>query len=280
MADGPRTETRRERWREIIFEADTKAGRVFDILLLWSIGFSVAAVMLESVAEIRTGYGPALLAVEWFFTGLFTLEYALRLYTSPRPLAYARSFFGVVDLLAILPTFVSLVVPGSQSMLTIRALRLLRIFRVLKLAHYLGEANVLATALEASRRKVSVFLGTVLILVMILGSAMYLIEGVENGFTSIPRSVYWAIVTLTTVGYGDITPNTVPGQLLASFVMILGYAIIAVPTGIVTAEIVEASRARPMTTRTCMSCLTEGHFFDARFCRDCGELLDLPEADA
>lgn len=275
MAGEGLSESRRERWREIIFEADTRSGQLFDVVLLWAIALSVVAVMLESVAGIRARWGSELIAIEWFFTVVFTLEYAMRLYTTPRPLAYARSFFGIVDLLAILPTYLSVFVPGSQSLLTIRALRLLRIFRVLKLAHYLGEANVLATAIEASRRKVSVFLGTVLVLVVILGSAMYLLEGPERGFTSIPRAVYWAIVTLTTVGYGDITPQTVPGQLLASVVMILGYAIIAVPTGIVTAEIVEAARDRPVTTRTCMSCLTEGHRLDARYCRDCGAPLDV-----
>jgi voltage-gated potassium channel len=269
---------RRERLRKIIFEADTPAGRLFDVGLLWAIGLSVMAVMLESVTEIRARHGLALRAAEWSFTGLFTVEYALRLYCAPRKLAYARSFFGVVDLLAIVPTYLSLVIPGSQSLLTIRALRLLRVFRVLKLAHYLGEANILTTALRSSRRKVTVFLGSVLVLVMILGSAMYLIEGSESGFTSIPRSVYWAIVTLTTVGYGDITPRTVPGQVLASLVMIMGYAIIAVPTGIVTAEIVEAGR-QPVTTRTCMACLSEGHRLDARYCRNCGEPLELASAD-
>ncbi len=267
--------SRRERLREIIFEADTPAGRVFDVALLWAIAASVVVVMLETVADVRASYGRLLVTAEWVFTGLFTVEYMLRLYVSPRPVRYARSFFGMVDLLAVLPTYVSFFFPGSQSLLTIRALRLFRAFRVLKLAHYLGEANILVTALQASRRKVTVFLGTVLVLVMIVGSAMYLIEGAENGFTSIPRSVYWAIVTLTTVGYGDITPNTVPGQLLASLVMILGYAIIAVPTGIVTAEIMEAQKGRPITTRTCMACLSEGHLPDARFCRDCGESLTL-----
>jgi voltage-gated potassium channel len=267
--------SRRERLREIIFEADTPAGRVFDVALLWAIAASVVVVMLETVADVRASYGRLLITAEWVFTGLFTVEYMLRLYVSPRPVRYARSFFGMVDLLAVLPTYVSFFFPGSQSLLTIRALRLFRAFRVLKLAHYLGEANILVTALQASRRKVTVFLGTVLVLVMIVGSAMYLIEGAENGFTSIPRSVYWAIVTLTTVGYGDITPDTVPGQLLASLVMILGYAIIAVPTGIVTAEIMEAQKGRPITTRTCMACLSEGHLPDARFCRDCGESLTL-----
>lgn len=266
--------SRREWLREVIFEADTPFGRMFDVTLLWAIALSVVVVMLESVSQIREQHGAVLRFAEWFFTVLFTIEYALRLYVAPKKLAYARSFFGVVDLLAILPTYLSLLVPGSQSLLTIRALRLLRVFRVLKLAHYLGEANILRKALTASRRKVTVFMGTVVVLVVILGSSMYLIEGPASGFTSVPRGVYWAIVTLTTVGYGDITPKTVPGQILASIVMILGYAIIAIPTGIVTAELVDAGR-RPITTRTCMSCLSEGHLPDARYCRDCGEPLDL-----
>ena len=270
--------SRREKIRIIIFEADTPAGRVFDITLLCAIAASVGVVMMESVAPIRDDYGPELRALEWFFTLLFTVEYALRLYVAPKRLAYARSFFGLVDFLSVLPTYLSLLIPGSQSLLTIRALRLLRVFRVLKLAPYLGEANVLSEALEASRRKVTVFMGTVLVLVTILGSAMYLIEGSASGFTSIPRSVYWAIVTLTTVGYGDITPETIPGQVLASIVMIMGYAIIAVPTGIVTAEIMHAQRGQEVTTRTCMHCLSEGHRHDAAFCRNCGKVLHRTEA--
>ena len=270
--------SRREKIRIIIFEDDTPTGRVFDITLLCAIAASVGVVMMESVAPIRDDYGPELRASEWFFTLLFTVEYALRLYVAPKRLAYARSFFGLVDFLSVLPTYLSLLIPGSQSLLTIRALRLLRVFRVLKLAPYLGEANVLSEALEASRRKVTVFMGTVLVLVTILGSAMYLIEGSASGFTSIPRSVYWAIVTLTTVGYGDITPETIPGQVLASIVMIMGYAIIAVPTGIVTAEIMHAQRGQEVTTRTCMHCLSEGHRHDAAFCRNCGKVLHRTEA--
>jgi len=277
MTDGATGQgpTRRERLREIIFEADTPTGRAFDVALLWLIVASVVAVMLESVVGIRHSYGSALRALEWVFTALFTVEYAVRLYCSPFPARYARSFFGVVDLLAIAPAYLSVVLPGSQSLLVIRALRLLRIFRVLKLAHFLGEANILADALRASRRKVAVFLGTVLILVTILGSVMYLVEGADAGFTSIPRSIYWAIVTMTTVGYGDITPQTVAGQTLAAFVMILGYAILAVPTGIVTAEIVETMRHAPaqITTRVCPHCLEEGHRPAARFCFECGGAL-------
>jgi len=268
----------RERLRVIIFEADTPLGRAFDVLLLWAIVASVGVVMVESVSAVAARHGPALRVLEWTFTLLFTLEYGLRLWVAPRPFRYARSFFGLVDLLSVLPTYLSIFFPGSQSLLTIRALRLLRIFRVLKLQRYLGEADVLARALAASRRKVLVFLGNIVVLVMILGTAMYLIEGADSGFTSIPRGVYWAIVTLTTVGYGDITPRSVPGQMLAACVMVLGYAIIAVPTGIVTAEIVEASRPRPATTRTCMHCMSEGHALDARYCRDCGEPL-LPSGE-
>ena len=264
----------RPQWREslrvLIFEAETPAGKAFDIALLWAILLSVSAVMLESVSAIRAEHGFALRAAEWFFTVLFTIEYVIRLVCVPHASRYAISFFGIIDLLAILPTYLSLLVPGSQSLLVIRAIRLLRVARVLKLVHFIGEIDVLTTALRASRNKVIVFLATIVILVTILGSAMYLIEGETAGFTSIPRSVYWAIVTMTTVGYGDITPQSVPGQTLAALVMILGYAIIAVPTGIVTAEIVEAARMRPVTTRVCMTCMTEGHETSARYCKDCG----------
>jgi voltage-gated potassium channel len=259
----------RRRFHEVIFEADTPAGRAFDLALLVAILMSVLAVLLESVSGIRESHGGWLRAAEWSFTGLFTVEYVLRLASVERPARYARSFFGVVDLVAVLPTYLSLVLPGAQGLLVLRAVRLLRVFRILKLAHFVGEARVLGNALRASARKISVFLFTVLIMVLIIGATMYLIEGEESGFTSIPRSIYWAIVTLTTVGYGDITPLTVPGQLLASFVMILGYGIIAVPTGIVT---VELSRAWPprVTTQSCPSCGAEGHDADARFCKHCG----------
>jgi voltage-gated potassium channel len=281
MTSSDSSTKQRGHWRDdlriVIFEADTPSGKVFDIGLLWAILLSVAAVMLESVSAIRAEYGTALRVAEWSFTTLFTIEYVIRLICVPHPLRYAVSFFGVVDFLAVLPTYLSLIIPGSQSLLVIRALRLLRVARVLKLAHFLGEIEVLAGALRASRNKVVVFMATIVILVTILGSAMYLIEGEQAGFTSIPRSVYWAIVTMTTVGYGDITPQSVPGQTLAAIVMILGYAIIAVPTGIVTAEIVEAARNKPLTSRTCMSCLSEGHLMSARYCRECGARFDEPE---
>ena len=267
----------REKLRVIIFEADTPAGKAFDIGLLVAIILSVVAVMLDSVTALRSSHGELLDRAEWVFTLLFSLEYALRLLCSPRPLHYARSFFGVVDLLAILPTYLSLLFPGAQSMAVIRGLRLLRIFRVFKLGQFLGEASVLRHALSSSRHKITVFLGTIVILVTILGSAMYLIEGEENGFTSIPAAIYWSIVTMTTVGYGDMAPITVSGKVLASIVMILGYSIIAVPTGIVTAEIVEgAAAARRITTRSCPGCLSEGHERNATYCKDCGASLEVP----
>ena len=265
--------TWRTRLHEVIFEADTRAGRAFDVALLWLIVGSIAAVMLESVASVRAAHGLSLRDAEWFFTSLFTVEYALRLAAVRRPLHYARSFFGVVDLLAVLPSYVGLLVPGAHSLLVIRGLRLLRIFRVLKLGRYLGEANVLLAALRSSRAKITVFLGTVLTVVVILGTAMYLIEGEQNGFTSIPRAVYWAIVTMTTVGYGDIAPKTVPGQALAALVMVLGYSIIAVPTGIMSAEIAHAMAGRAVSTQACPACGAEGHDSDARHCKYCGSQL-------
>ena len=265
-------------WREtarlIIFGTDTPAGKAFDVALLIAISASVLAVMLESVTSIRDNYGRALDIAEWTFTILFTIEYFVRLASVPFPLRYARSFFGVVDLIAILPTYLSLLLPGAENLLVIRALRLLRIFRVFKLAQFLGEASILRRALADSRHKVGVFLGTITILVTILGTAMYIIEGEEHGFTSIPTAVYWAVVTMTTVGYGDLAPQTVAGKTLATVVMILGYSIIAVPTGIVTAGLVEsAAAARRATARRCFECLTEGHEDDSRFCKHCGAPL-------
>lgn len=262
----------RGRLHEIIFEADTSAGKAFDIALMVAIILSVFAVCLESVTSIELNYGPALRAAEWAFTILFTIEYALRLSCVGKPWRYAVSFFGIVDLLAIVPTYLSLIFVGSQSLLVIRALRLLRVFRVFKLGHFVGEATLLRTALIASVRKIIIFLGTVLMLVLIVGALMYLIEGEEHGFTNIPQSIYWAIVTMTTVGYGDVTPQTVAGKVLASMVMIMGYAIIAVPTGIVTVELGWASRQR-VSTQACPSCSAEGHDPDAKHCKFCGEKL-------
>ena len=227
--------------------------------------------MLDSVSGVSSHYGSILYGVEWFFTIIFTIEYILRLICVGRPLLYATSFFGIVDLLAIVPTYISLLIPGSEYFLVIRILRILRIFRVLKLVQYMSEALLLMKALRASSRKVIVFLFTVLTLVIILGSMMYLIEGAENGFTSIPRSIYWAIVTLTTVGYGDISPQTNIGQVLAAFIMILGYSIIAVPTGIVTVELSQLSSKK--ATKSCKECSAEGHDNDADFCKYCGAEL-------
>ena len=266
----------RARWRtilhEVIFEADTPGGKLFDVLLIVSILASVAAVMLDSIGVVRARYGARLYIIEWFFTILFTAEYILRLICVDRPRKYASSFYGLVDLLAIAPTYLSLIMPGSQYLLVIRILRILRIFRILKLVTFLGEARLLVQALKASGRKITVFLYTVLTLVVLFGSLMYVIEGEAHGFTSIPRSIYWAIVTLTTVGYGDISPQTPLGQALASIVMIFGYSIIAVPTGIVTVEMSQAFR-RKVSTQSCPACSAEGHDDDARYCKFCGELL-------
>jgi voltage-gated potassium channel len=278
-SDSSQTATRRERIRVVIFEAETPAGKAFDVALLVAIVASVVAVMLDSVASMRARYGVALDVAEWLFTLLFTFEYLLRLACVPVPWRYARSFFGVVDLLAILPTYLSVLLPGAEHLLVIRGLRLLRIFRIFKLGRFLGEASILRRALLQSRHKVIVFLGTIVILVTILGTAMYLIEGAAHGFTSIPVAVYWAVVTMTTVGYGDIAPQTVVGKALASLVMILGYAIIAVPTGIVTAEIVETVTSSRQTTRSCPTCLSEGHDADARFCKACGAALEPDRPD-
>ena len=268
--------TRKPRWKarlhEVIFEADTPAGKGFDVLLIISILASVVVVMLDSMGSVRIQRGNLLYGLEWFFTLLFTVEYFLRILCVGRPLKYALSFYGLVDLLAIFPTYLSLVLPGSQYLLVIRILRILRIFRILKLVPYLGEAQLLVKALQASSRKVAVFLFTVLTLVVIFGSLMYVIEGEANGFTSIPRSIYWAIVTLTTVGYGDISPQTGVGQVMASMIMILGYGIIAVPTGIVTVGMSQTF-GRRVSTQSCPDCSAEGHDTDAVYCKYCGTAL-------
>ena len=262
----------KHRIHEIIFEAETPEGKAFDVALLVLILLSLVIVSMESVAAIRQAHGPLLRIAEWTITILFTVEYVLRLLSVGRPLRYARSFFGVVDLLSILPTYLSLFFAGAQTLLVIRALRLLRVFRVLKLAQYVSEARLLWAALRASQRKITVFLGCVVTMVMIIGAVMYLIEGEEHGFTSIPQSIYWATVTMTTVGYGDIAPQTILGKFFASFVMVLGYGIIAVPTGIVT---VELSQSLAISTRTdaCPECSAEGHAFDAVYCKFCGSKL-------
>lgn len=261
----------RQRLHEIVFEAETREGKIFDVIVISLILLSVLAVVLESVGSIRASYGNILIAAEWIFTILFTIEYALRLASVKRPLRFAFSFYGLIDLLAILPTYISLLVPGTQYLLSIRILRLLRIFRILKLTAYVSESQVISSALRASRRKILVFLVGVLSIVTVVGTLMYVVEGEENGFTDIPTSIYWAIVTLTTVGYGDLSPKTGLGKFLASIVMIMGYGIIAVPTGIVTAELTRA--IKPTTTQICEECHADGHEQDAMHCKYCGAKL-------
>lgn len=263
----------RRKLHDVIFEADTPAGRAFDIALMVAIVLSVLAVSLESVVSINLRYGQELRAAEWLFTIVFSVEYVLRLIAVRSPARHALSFFGVVDLLAVLPAYISLLLPGAQSLAVIRALRLLRVFRVLKLAEYVGESQVLWAALRAASRKITIFVSIVLTVVLIVAALMYLIEGEESGFTSIPESVYWAIVTLSTVGYGDISPATPLGKALASFLMILGYGIIAVPTGIVTVELAGA-RKPVVTTQACPQCSSYGHDADAVHCKYCGTQLD------
>jgi len=264
----------KEKVYRIIFETDTPAGKGFDVALIVSIKLSIIVVMLDSVDSIREPYHQILFVLEWLFTLLFTAEYALRLICTRHPARYVWSFFGIVDLLAILPTYFSLFFPGSHYLLVIRVLRVLRVFRVLKLVQYMHEATLLLTALKASRRKIVVFLYTVVSLVVILGSLMYVIEPDSSGFTSIPRSVYWAIVTLTTVGYGDISPVTGLGQALAAMIMILGYSIIAVPTGIVSVEYSRATDGgKVQQNKPCHDCGCCNHDCDALYCKVCGAEL-------
>jgi len=262
----------REKIHEVIFEADTPAGKLFDTALIAAITLSVIAVMFDSVKPFQVKYGVWLDMIEWGFTILFLVEYVLRLISVRKPWLYATSFLGVVDLMSILPSFIGLYYAGAETLLVIRVLRVLRVFRVFKLAEYLGEAEALMTALRSSRRKITVFLYTVFIFVVVFGSTMYLIEGEENGFTSIPKAVYWAIVTLTTVGYGDIIPQTDLGQMIASAVMIMGYAIIAVPTGIYSTELARVY-SRSVTNHACPSCGEDGHDSDAVYCKYCSEPL-------
>jgi voltage-gated potassium channel len=273
MADQVNREAWRARLHEVIYESNTAAGRTFDVGLLIAILVSILIVMLDSVETYQLRYGALLTALEWGFTILFTIEYILRLISIRRPLQYVMSPLGLIDLLALIPSYLSFFYPGAQSLLVLRALRLLRIFRIFKLGHFLSEISFLSTALRGSVRKISVFMLTVLSLVVILGSIMYLVEGPANGFTSIPVSIYWAIVTITTVGYGDLSPVTPLGRLVASLVMLIGYAIIAVPTGIVTTEMALASRSRGHHSETCPICGREGHDADARFCKYCGGRL-------
>ena len=260
----------RHRLHEVIFEADTSGGKAFDLMLIVCIALSIVVIMLDSIQALHEQYGSLLYVAEWVFTLLFTIEYALRLLCVGRPLRYALSFYGIVDFLSIIPTYLSIFVPGTQYLLVIRSLRVLRIFRIFKLAQYIGEARQLTRALHSSRRKIMIFYLTVIHIVVIVGAMMYLIEGRESGFTSIPRSIYWAIVTITTVGYGDIAPQTNVGQAVAAFLMITGYAILAVPTGIVTAEWAMQDNQRIISTQSCPQCSSEGHDVDAKFCKHCG----------
>lgn len=266
-----------EGWRlrlyTIIFEADTRAGLLFDILLVIAIILSVVIVIMDSVQTIHARHAGVMNVLEWLFTLMFTVEYIARLCCVRHPLRYATSFFGIVDLLSVLPTYLALLVPEAQALLDVRILRLLRIFRVLKLTLYVAEYSALMAALAASRRKILIFLSFVLMVVLVMGTLMYVLEGPKNGFTSIPKAMYWAIVTLTTVGYGDIVPQTNFGKLISSMMMLLGWGILAVPTGIVTVEMASQRLSTPPTTRTCHNCLSEGHDANAKFCKDCSAPL-------
>ncbi len=263
------SESTRQKLHEIIFEADTFWGKFFDLLLIWGIIVSVLVVMLESVRSINIKYGNVFKIMEWIFTILFTIEYAARIIVLKRPIYYIKSFYGIIDLLSIVPTYLSLFFFGTQALIVLRIMRLLRIFRILKLVRFLSEANKLFYALKTSLPKIIVFLVSVVCIMLIVGTLMYIIEGGENGFDSIPRSIYWAIVTMTTVGYGDIAPHTILGQTLASFIMILGYGIIAVPTGIVASQI-HKTKNKKISTQACPSCSSEGHDVDANYCKYCG----------
>lgn len=272
-------QTRPKNWKtklqNIIYEADTKSGKIFDIVLLILILASIILVMLESVNSIDAKYHDFLNISEWVVTILFSIEYIARIISVKKPLKYITSFYGIIDLMSTIPKYLSILFAGTHALVALRALRLLRVFRILKLARYLGASNSLVAAIKASRAKISIFLFAVIILSIILGTIMYLVEGEENGFTNIPKSVYWCIVTLTTVGYGDIAPNTAIGQFIASIIMIMGYGIIAVPTGIVTSEVTRSKGKEDIDTNTqsCPNCTTTFHRDDAQFCYECGHKL-------
>lgn len=261
----------REKIKLIIYGTDTKAGKIFDLLLINTIVLSIITVLLDSIDDYQLRYGDLFIIAEWTFTILFTIEYLLRIYSIRKPLSYIFSFFGIIDFLAVIPTYISLMIPGSEVFIVIRVLRVLRIFRVLKLVQFMGEADFLTKAMIASRRKIFVFLFAVMNIVIILGSIMYLVEGEAGGFDSIPRGIYWAIVTLTTVGYGDISPTTNLGQAIAAVVMVMGYGLIAVPTGIVTSEITFATKK--IKGIKCVVCNKEDIEHNAKFCSDCGSKL-------
>lgn len=268
-----KAESWRARLHEVIYESNTLAGKIFDISLLFLILASILVVMFDSMDKWRVLYGDLFIVLEWVFTILFTLEYALRLISIKRPERYVFSFFGIIDLLAILPSYLSFFLVGAQSFLVLRALRLLRIFRIFKLTHFISEMQFLGAAIRSSSKKISVFMLTVLFLVVIFGSLMYLVEKGKNGFTSIPASIYWAIVTITTVGYGDISPVTPLGKAIASVIMLMGYGIIAVPTGIITTEMTLAIRNREQKHEACPGCGRENHDIDAVYCKYCGTKL-------
>ncbi|MFD0766512.1 ion transporter [Mucilaginibacter lutimaris] len=263
----------RFRLHEIIYESNTRAGKAFDVGLLIAIFTSIVVVMLDSVESIHQHYGNLFKYIEWGYTALFTIEYILRLISIKRSISYVFSFLGIIDLIALIPSYLSIFFMGAQSLLVFRALRLLRVFRIFKLTAFLTEINFLTVAIKGSLRKISIFLLTVLSLTVILGSIMYLVEKRENGFSNIPESIYWAIVTITTVGYGDISPVTPLGKFVASIVMLIGYAIIAVPTGILTHDLAIAAKNRKELTESCPSCGREGHESDATFCKFCGAAL-------
>ncbi|MGM0391093.1 MAG: ion transporter [Bacteroidota bacterium] len=264
----------KSRLHEIIYEADTKMGRAFDIVLLIFILFSIALVMLESVADLNRVYYMEFYIAEWIITAIFTIEYILRIITINRPKKYIFSFYGIVDLLSTLPSYIAIILGGHNMLFAVRALRLLRIFRILKITRYIGESDKLIKALKNSQPKILVFLFAVIIISVIMGSVMFLVEGPENGFTSIPLSIYWCIVTLTTVGFGDIHPITPLGQFVASFIMIMGYGIIAVPTGIVSAEMTKGAYKVPVNTQVCPHCNETKHLDGAEFCHNCGKRLN------